>query len=440
MTIEGAMSSALNGLNAFSLQVGNISDNLANISTTGFKRVDSRFKELLQGPETSYSDPVSVRQTPIYRNDLAGTVTQTGVGTNFAVSNGQGMVPVRSLSLESGAPVLGTDSHYTQAGDFSVDANTYLVNSAGECLMAVQENPPFSGNFPDTPSASDLVPVRAVLDIYKTIPPVQSSTISVNANFPASIDPVADPASGGPAAGASPNDQTASVKFYDDKGTAHSLDMNFRKTAADTWEVVGATVMDTPPVTIPTSAPYQTVNFDQYGKLTAPTQLTFSASNLSGGGSLSNLTIDLGTPTSNSTQYAANALEIRDVNDPNGHSPGDFTSANVDQSGNITFKYSNGVQISPYRIPLATFTNPDLLDRVSGAVFGDNPLQAGTATYNWSGSGPAGDITPGSVEQSNVDIASELTKMLTAQRAYSSNAKIISTADSMTETAITLKT
>lgn len=440
MSIEGAMSTALNGMNAFSYQVGNISDNLANTSTVGYKRVDSRFKDLISGPTVSFNDPVSVRETPIYRADLSGTVVSSDNLTSFAVTNGEGFVPTVDMSLESGKPVVGKAVHYTRAADFTVDANTYLVNSGGQALMAVQENPPFSGQFPTKPTAADLTAVEAVLPIYKTIPGVPSATINVNVNFPANAATDLDPAAGGPAPGQSPADQELSLKVYDSQGTSHDLQLMFRKTAPDTWEAVGATVNDVPPVTVPLNAPYQTVSFDQTGRLTAATQLTFSASGLSGGGSLNGLVIDFGTPTSSTTQFSAANMEIRDIQDPTGHTPGNFATASIDPQGVVTFKYTNGVQISPYKIPLATFTNPNLLDRLTGATFGDNPELAGTAVYSWPGSGKEGNIVPNSVEQSNVDIATELVKMITAQRAYSSNAKIISTSDSMTETAITLKT
>ena len=442
MSIEGAMSCAVNGINAFSYQVGNISDNLANVSTTGFKRVDSRFKDMLQGPLVSYKDPVSVRETPIYRADLSGTVVSSDNLTSFAVTNGQGFVPVVDMSSQNGTAVVGTDVHYTRAADFSVDANTYLVNSGGQALMAVQESPPFSGQFPATPSVSDLTPVEAELPIYKTIPGVQSGTISANVNFPANAALGVSPTAGGPAAGQFAGDQELSIKVFDSLGNSHELQLTFRKTASvpnNTWEAVGGMVNDSPPVAVPTNA--QTISFDSNGRLLNPTnQVTVSAAGLSGGGALSNLIVDFGTPTTNSTQFSAANMQIRDVTDPTGHAPGAFASARIDQQGIVTFKYTNGVEISPYKIPLATFTNPDLLDRITGATFGANPSLAGTAAYSWPGSGKEGNIVANSVEQSNVDIASELVKMITAQRAYSSNAKIISTSDSMTETAITLKT
>ncbi|MEI8393964.1 MAG: flagellar hook-basal body complex protein [Rhodospirillaceae bacterium] len=140
-----------------------------------------------------------------------------------------------------------------------------------------------------------------------------------------------------------------------------------------------------------------------------------------------------------STQYAGTNLEVRSVNDNTGQAPGSFRKASIDTAGNVVFSYSNGQQLKPYRIPLITFNNPNDLERVTGAVFSGNDTLAGPPVAHWSGEGDTGTIITNSVEQSNVDIADELTKMIVAQRAYSSNGKIITTADEMIQETLGLK-
>ncbi len=106
MLIEGAMSSALNGITAFSNQVSDISENLANVSTVGFKRVDSSFKDFLMGPSPAYQAPLSVREQPVYRTDVGGTIATSDNPTSFAVSSGAGLVPVTETFTSNGVETL----------------------------------------------------------------------------------------------------------------------------------------------------------------------------------------------------------------------------------------------------------------------------------------------------------------------------------------------
>ena len=502
MTIQGAIDSALNGITAFSNQVGAISENLANTSTIGFKRVDSNFHDLVNGGQfgesspnsvLGYYSPVSVRMQPIYRANVTGSITASDNPTSFAVSGGSGFVPVTETKLSNGVETLGSDVRYTRAADFSVDANYYLVNSQGQALMAIQETSKFSNSFAASPSASALVPVNRDPAIYGTLPGVASTSISVNANFPASATTqdfppwsIPNPASPGTpltggtgaVAGVASGDQVLGVQFFDTQGTAHTLNLTLRKIYAagdanpsnvnntNSWAVVGMTVandaaasggvVDLMPQNLgTTSPPFPIVSFDSNGRLTGSTQIKVAISSASvdqNGQSLTDilpngtkvsagtsaLSIDFGTPAMNSTQFAGVATEIRGIQDWNGHAPGNFSSASIEANGDVAFKYTNGMTMTPYRIPLATFPNPDLLERITGSTFGAQPSLAGNASWDWPG-GNGGNIAPSAQESSNVDVASELTKMITAQRAYSSNSKVISTGDEMMQTAIGMK-
>ncbi len=468
MTIEGAIGSALNGMTAFSNQVASISENLANTSTVGFKRVDADFKDMMMAPEVGYSSPVSVRMRPIYRADVSGSVAHSDNPTSFAVSGGEGFVSVTETSFSNGAETLGSDVRYTRAGDFSVDANYYLVNSQGQALMAVKETSKFSNTFPPNPTSADLVPVNRDPSLYGALPGTPTTNLSLNANFPASAAVVADPnnpTTPGPAAGAGASDQTVSMQIFDSLGYAHTLDLTMRKVAAvgtndpttgaanmNTWNVVDAQIVGAPGTASTPVAHTDglgnnlTISFDGNGRLTGTSKLSFPIPALtdtlpSGAATAaagSSLTVDFGTPAMNSTQFSGSAVEIRGIQDWDGHAPGNFSSASIDKDGNVAFKYTNGMTMTPYRIPLATFPNPDLLDRITGSTFGANPTLAGEPTYSWAG-GNGGNIAPNSQETSNVDVASELVKMITAQRAYSSNSKVISTGDQMMETAIGMK-
>ena len=306
MTIEGAMGSALNGMTVFSNQVASVSENLANTSTVGFKRVDTGFHDLLMAPEVSYQAPISVRSHPIYRNDLTGSIAGSDNPTSFSVSGGEGMVPVTETSFSSGVETLGTDVRYTRAADFSVDANYYLVNSQGQALMAIKESGKFTNTFPATPSAADLVPVNRDPTVYGKLDGTPTTSLSLNANFPASAQTqllppwsMPDPAnpmntmSGGPGPlpGAWSDDQVVSIPFFDSLGSAHSLSLTLRKlfvvgdgnpnnTAnTNTWAVIGMSVpndtsatgavVDLMPQNLTaTPPPFPMVSFDENGRMT----------------------------------------------------------------------------------------------------------------------------------------------------------------------------
>ena len=511
MTISGAIDSGVNGLIAYSNQVASISENLANTSTPGFKRVDTIFKDMVNGGEKTFSEPKSVvsiyspdtvRSMPIYRVNVAGAVTTNSNPTSFAVTQGDGFIPVTETQFSSGKETLGTDARYTRAGDFSVDANNYLVNSQGQALMAVPESQPFISMapptvpptpvFPSVPVAGDVLPVNLNPSVYSSMKGAPTTNMSVNVNFPGSVQETALPpwsvttggntVTGGTglAAGSDPNDQTLSAQFYDSNGSAHTLTLTLRKEyAADdgnvantknanTWAVIGMTatndasasgaVVDLMPQNLGTTQPpYPTVSFDANGRLLGTTTIKVAIGPTSvdqNGNSLtstlptgktaaaaaSTIAMNFGAPSMNSTQFTGTALEIRGVTDTDGHAPGAFQSASITSDGYVQFSYSNSKTVTPYRLALASFNNPNLLTRITGSTFGANPGLAGAPSYSWSGaSGGSGTVEPDAVEGSNVDVPTELTQMIQAQQAYGSNSKVVTVGDQMLQTLIALK-
>jgi flagellar hook protein FlgE len=444
MGVGNALNTALSGMTAFATQIGYISENLANVSTTGYKGVQSNFQSYVTQSSSSFESPGGVAVTPIYQNSTAGQVTSTSVATNFAIANGTGFAPVAIPSTVNGtvANFSGSSQLYTQACDFSINNNGYLVNSAGDYLMGVKEQTAYQGDIPGTPSLGNLTGVRVDPAVYSTIPGKASSTIDYNANFPASA--------------ASGSTATSQVQFFDSLGTAQTLNIVYTKAAtANTWTISSATIpsdTSSPALTVtiaPTSLTFTTggaLATPANGKVTFTPSAAFAdgASQMTGATAL---TLKYGTAAaagppvvaaSGSTQYTGSSLEVRSVSDLTGQAPGSFQSAAIDNNGYVVFNYSNGEQLKPYRVPLVTFANPNELQRVTGATFSGNDIQAGTPSVQWAGEGDAGTITPSSIEGSNVDIATELTQMIVAQRAYTSNSKVISAADQMIQDALAL--
>ncbi|MEI6987415.1 MAG: flagellar hook-basal body complex protein, partial [Rhodospirillaceae bacterium] len=271
---------------------------------------------------------------------------------------------------------------------------------------------------------------------------------------------------------------TSQIQFYDSLGNSRTLQITYQKVPvpaviaapfqagdANAWEVINASIPGVSDGVFGTT--------DLQVPITAGTMITFTnkgainnITTVAGGPAATNavlnvpwgnalfppgsvapqpITLDVGavatatTPASGSTQYAGTALEVRSVLDVTGQSPGSFQKANIDNNGYVVFSYTNGQQLKPYRIPLVSFSDATKLDRVTGAVFSGNDTLAGKPVVRWAGTGDTGTIVPGSLENSNVDIGDELTKMIMAQRAYSSNGKTITTADEMIQEALGLK-
>ena len=134
MSIFAAMNTAVAGLQAQSFALENISDNIANSQTTGYKRVDTSFQELVPDflrQQVGGSVIAFSRGT----NNIAGNITATGVGTNMALSGGGYMVVRDRVSYAGGVPTFAAKDLYTRRGDFELDKNGYLVNGAGNYLV-----------------------------------------------------------------------------------------------------------------------------------------------------------------------------------------------------------------------------------------------------------------------------------------------------------------
>ena len=509
MGVGSAFNTALGGLSAYGNQVGYISDNLANVSTPGFKRVDANFQSYVTLATPTIENPGGVNITPTYRNNLAGQVSSSDNPTAFSVSGGDGFAPVAvPTSVTGGVANFGNSlPHYTRACDFSVDTNGYLVNSAGQYLEGVKEQTTYQSDVPGTPSLGNLVGVRVDPAVYKSIPGQPSTVINYNANFPAGMTAVAY--TNGKTAAELASQVTSQVQFFDSLGNSQTLQLTFQKVPvaatapqsanaatpgtalADTtsqWQLIAAIVPGIPTAagsyldvlggitTLATGvdskgaaisaaeqataaafvAPNDSLYFTSTGALNGDVTLNLGpllklpidwtqATSSTGSTSPQDITVNYGAiatgtaPATGTTQYAGSNLEVRSVTDTTGQAPGSFQKASIDNAGNVVFTYSNGNQLKPYRIPLVTFSDPDKLDRVTGAVFAGNDTLAGKPVARWSGEGDSGKIIPSTTEASNVDIADELTKMIVAQRAYSSNGKVITTADEMIQEALGLK-
>jgi flagellar hook protein FlgE len=451
MSLFTSLLSGVSGMTAQSRAMSNISNNISNTNTVGYKSVDTSFSALVTNSNAHTSQSAGVISKPVYNNALQGTVSQTDASTNIAVT-GNGMLAVQSVNTSTGGTTtLDDNTVYTRRGDFSMNKDGYLVNGAGYGLMGYAVNS--STQAPDT---SQLVPIRVSQLIDK---PVATTRMTYSANLPANavsstVDPAVTPF------------PPSSINIYDSLGQEHKVEMAWAKKGAGTvadptyWElkvnVPGGKTTDPTPVNIDGVAK---VFFNNSGAnagslkdiqlaptskgLAVPTPASNAPAtitlNVDFGSGPQAVAIDLGKfdRMEGTTQFADTDIQIN-ASDQNGIPRGSYQSVNIDSTGNVILNYDNGQSKNFFQVPLAKFNAPEALQRDNGEIFRRTP-ESGTPLFTTAGSGSSGEITGSALEQSNVDIAAEFSKMIITQRAYSANTKSVTTADQMLQELLGIK-
>lgn len=444
MSISAALQTAISGLNGQATAIGYISDNVANATTPGYKKVESRFSTLVtqSSAQSNTHSPGGALNQPFFANNAQGAIQQVSSTTSVAVS-GDGFIPVAKMvgyNSSTGQPIFEDTPYYTRLGDFTQNTAGYLVNSAGYYLQGWAVDP--ATGAVDT-SALQEIRVSNLLDA-----PVATSAIEYAANLPANVTdadgnlPAALPVS--------------SMQIYDSLGNPQTLNLTWTRLSANQW-----TLEIEAPGSTPSSFGPATLDFS--GSIGADTVPAGTLSNLTDGGGLiaslagalnddasfsfdldfgsgpQSVRLDLGSfgSTAGTTQFGGTTMTLDDLSQ-NGVPRGNFKSLAIDSSGMVSVTFDNGNVKSYFQVPLAKFRDPTELDRVDGNAFAATP-QSGNAVLNSAGSSGVGDFVTAAIEQSNVDIAEEFSKMIIAQRAYSANARLITVADELLQETINIR-
>ena len=229
------------------------------------------------------------------------------------------------------------------------------------------------------------------------------------------------------------NTQTMSTTVYDELGNAHSLLLEFTQTNPNEWDYT-ARFLDGEQIS---SGATGTLNFDELGQLASADQLNLSFEP-GNGANTTNFTVELGNSETGTkfTQYAGS--NSAKVVSQDGYTQGQLIDVTVNGAGQVEGIYDNGNSMVLAQMALGQVQNQNGLEMVGGGLFratsAAGELFVDTAE-NFSGTA----INSGSLEGSNVDLAKEFTDMITAQRAYQSSARVISTSDEMLTEAVNLK-
>jgi flagellar hook protein FlgE len=420
-----AFDTAVSGINAATADLGVIGNNIANSSTTGFKTSRAEFADvyatsLLGAGGNAIGKGVNL--AGVTQEFTQGNISFTNNALDLAI-NGSGFF----LLSDEGAAL------YTRAGNFQVDREGFLVSNQGHRLQAFQVNGvgDINGQSGDLqldtslidPNPTALVDLTANLDSREISP-----AIPFGGPFDAFAVPptLPDPDS---------FNATTSTTIYDGLGNSHVLSSYYVKTTnPNEWNV--HTLVDG----VTTSGP-DTINFQSNGKfdpLTLPIDVSITGwnplneSGLPTGAPIQDLTVSMSDFTQFGTQFAVSSV-VQD-----GFTTGQLTGLEIDDSGVVFARYTNGQARPLGQVAIAGFSNPNGLQPLGDTSWAET-FSSGSPTLGAPGSSGLGVLQSGALEGSNVDITAQLVNMIVAQRNFQANAQVIQTEDTITQTIINLR-
>lgn len=431
-----SFNTALSGLQAASIDLSVTSNNIANVSTTGFKYSRAEFGDIFAispfgNSPTAVGNGAQVDN--VSQQFTQGNLEFTDASLDLAIS-GQGYFVVSQDQN-------GTDLSYTRAGEFGVNADGYIVSNDGRYLQTYQVD---STGAVTSTSLNATVPLTLPASIGT---PSATTEIDIGVNLPASATGL-DPTLFDPSQNTTYTSSTSSI-IYDSLGESHVMTYYFVKdsAAANQWQMFN--YLDGNPVdtaggtgiTHPDSGGNITqlatqLNFNADGSLasTNPSPVVSSAIALSNGANSLTITSDFTNNTT--TQYAA-SFSTNTIN-PDGSSTGRLTGLDISEDGLVRAAYTNGISVPLGKIALADFPNSQGLSNVGNSSW-DETIDSGSVVTGEAGTGRFGLIQSGALETSNVDLTAQLVNLITAQRNFQANARSIETSNTLTQTIIQIR-
>jgi flagellar hook protein FlgE len=408
------MRTSVSGMSAQSNKLSTVADNIANVNTVGYKRAATEFSSLVlpstNGAYNSGSVASNVRR---FITD-PGSTSFTTSKTDLAVE-GSGFFLV---SDASGSIML------TRAGSFVPDSVGNLVNTSGYYLMGYS-----LANGPPTITANGTAGLVKINTTNMSLQATPSTLATVSANLDVNATAVVP-------AGANFTSKTSLIT-YDNVGNTVKLDVYAYKTGANTWQMDvydAANASPTGGFPYTPAAPMTTGNFlfdvsaTGKGALDATSPATSLSLTIPGG---SAFTIDL----SKMTQVASPFQFTAQVD---GNAPSAIESVEIASDGTVSSIFQNGTRLATYKIPLATVASPDNLTAQVGNAYTVS-MDSGNLQIDFPGQSGLGQIGSNELEQSNADLANELTSMIEAQRGFTANSKVFQTGDDLLEVLVSLK-
>ena len=401
MSVTSAMQTGVSGLMTNGEAISVIGNNLANVNTIGFKEGRTLFSDMLSTNINRGQIGRGGQIQAVQNMFSQGSMENTGSATDLAIQ-GDGMFVLQAPN--------SSQRFYSRAGAFNFDSNNILTNPDGYKVLGYGMTDMING-------VSNGVLGTIDLSKFSKMAPKATTTVSLSANLDSTQavpSAVWDPTLAGFNPVTASNFST-STTAYDALGNAKPLTLYFAKTGANAWDVYtyDGTTYTAAGAGIP-------LTFDgATGALTSSPTI-----------STNGLTVDI----TGSTQFATpSAISSQSQN---GYAAGNMAKVSVDEKGFVNVLYSNSMTQKIAQVALAKFASLTGLDKAGGSLYSETTV-SGPAVIDSSNLN-SNTIAANSLEQSNVDMADQLVKMITTQRAYSANSKTITTADQMMQDTLSI--
>ncbi len=400
-----SFNTALSGIQAASSDLGIIGNNIANSATTGFKSSRAEFSDVYASSVLASGSAIGqgVRVQSVAQQFAQGGIAFTDNPLDLAIS-GEGF-----FQLESNG-----SSIYTRSGNFKLDSDGNVVNNEGYALMARQAD----SNGAITGAISPLQLTNAYINANPT------GSIAAGANFDAR-EPLTDAnwslVSGVPDTVGYNSSTTTTI--YDSLGNDHTVSMYFSKLADNQWNVrtvIDGSLEDT-----------TAVSFNSDGSYNAPASIPITWSPGGGATAAQAFDIDLSGSTQYGSNFAVNTLS------QDGYTAGQLLGVDVDDGGNVFARYSNGQSQVVAQVVLANFANTQGLKPIGDTSWVET-FSSGSPVVSEPGTAGLGLLQSNALEDSNVDLTSQLVRMIVAQRDFQANAQTIQAEDTITQTIINI--
>ena len=424
MSLYGALTIGVAGLSANSVALSATSSNIANVNTVGYKNQTVNFQTFLNIPGLAGNSSAGVSASIGQDVTTQGLPTSTTSPTDLSIA-GNGFFVVASNASTTAT------QEYTRAGSFKPDENGNLKNVAGLYLLGWQLDS--LGNIPTNTSSLSLINVSSLAGKAQA-----TANLGIQANLQSSATAVGGYVTGQMTSGAVTPEFQRTINVYDSQGGSQPVTLSFVKTGANTWayeagysgsasNITGSNPIGTGTVTFNSDGTMKNVNGAAPASGTFNLTIPWAAST---GLSSQSVSVNLGAVNGTSGLTQFDSASTLNGTSPDGSPFGSITGVQVSKDGTVTAQFSNGLSQAVYKIPVATFTNPDGLGQMSGDAY-TATRQSGAANINLASTGSAGGIASQTLEASTVDLATEFTNLITTQRAYSASARIVTTADQM---------
>lgn len=422
MSLFSAFYSGLSGLatNANALNV--VGNNLSNLNTVGYKGSTTTFRDIFsttlggvstQGNGNPIQFGLGVQINSVAQDFSQSSFQSTGNALDMALQ-GAGFFVLQPV---------GGGQTFSRAGNFNRNNNGFLVAANGASVMGWNRDP-VTGVVNTSAAISPIqISAGATASAFAT----QNFRLGVNLNAASAVTGLPD--------------LTTPIQIYDSQGNLQNLIVTYTKTGANAWSYsvtgpAGATPspVGTGNLTFSASGTLATINglpatFGNNPTLninwnngTNPSVVSFNIMNSDG--------------SSNFSQFSAPSSTSSSFQD--GYGAGTLKDLSVDQNGVITGTFSNGQVIPLAQVALATFNNNNGLIQQGNNQWSQS-LSSGSPTIGLANSGGRGGVLGANLELSNVDVASEFTKLILSQRGYQANGKIVTTTDQLLQETLNLK-